>query len=109
VATDIVGNRASYDLPSPLRVVADTTPPSVRLVALRERRGTSIVSVNAFDMASAWITMRLTIDGRAVAFGKGRRSGTTTLTTRRALADVKRGVLTLVDTSGNAFTYPLAQ
>jgi hypothetical protein len=106
-ATDIVKNRAFVDLEAPLRVIADETPPTLRVMTLRERRGTSIVTANAFDMASGSITARIRIDGKIVAFAKGGRSGTITLRTRRALADVKRGELLLRDTSGNELVQPI--
>ncbi len=108
VATDILGNRSSTDLPTTISVVADTTAPALRLVTMRERNGIATVSVDASDMASAWITVQLRIDGKVVARGKGPRSGRTILLVKRVLSDVKRGELLLTDTSGNVLTYPLA-
>ncbi len=107
-ATDVVGNRAFVPLEAPLRVIADETAPTLRLLTLRERGGTTIVTASAFDFASATITARIRVDGRVVAFARGGRSGTITLRTRRPLEAVKRGVLTLTDTSGNVFSYDLS-
>lgn len=106
--TDIAGNRAFVDLPHPLRVVADTTQPTLRLLTLVERGGTSVLTASAFDMASGWIDARLRIDGRIVATARGPRSGTVTLRAKRPLADVRRGELLLRDTSGNELVFPLA-
>lgn len=107
-ATDIAGNRAFVDLEAPLRVIADETAPVMRLLTMRERRGTTIVTVNAFDMGSAWIVARIKVDGKVVAFARGPRAGTINLRTHRPLATVKQGQLLLSDTSGNTFTYDLS-
>lgn len=107
-ATDILVNRAFVDLQAPLRVIADTTAPTLRRMTLSERRGMSTVTVTAFDMASGSITAELRIDGTVVAAGVGKRSGSIKLTVRRALADVKQGELVLRDTSGNELVQPIA-
>ena len=107
-ATDVAGNRAFVPLEAPLRVIADETAPTIRLLTLRERRGWSIVTVNAFDMGSASITARIRVGGRIVAFARGGRAGTITLRTKRPLSTVRSGTLLLRDTSGNELSYDLS-
>jgi hypothetical protein len=58
-------------------------------------------------MASGWITARLRVDGKIVAYARGRRAGTIVLRAKRPLAQVQRGQLLLRDTSGNELVWEL--
>lgn len=106
--TDIAGNRSRVDFPTPIRVVADTQAPRLRILKLRERKKISLITVNAFDFGSGWITSQVEMNGRVVVSRRGPRNGAVTLRYRGPLADVRQGSIRLVDTSGNVLSYPLA-
>ncbi len=105
--TDVVGNRAFVDLEQQLRVVADVLPPTLRLMTVRERGTTTLVTANAFDVHSGYITAFVRIDGRVVASRRAPRAGSITLHVRKPMREVSRGELVLRDTSGNELVQPL--
>lgn len=106
-ATDVAGNRATADLPAPLRVIEDRTAPTLRLLTFRPRGTGSLVTANAFDMASGYVIAQLRLDGKVLATTRGPRSGTHVLRTARRIADVRRAELVLRDSSGNVVVHPL--
>jgi hypothetical protein len=106
-STDVAGNRGVDTLPTMLRVARDTIAPAASMVTVRDVGGMGVVSVRASDAGSAWIVARVRVDGRTVAVRRGPRSGSITLRTRRAVAEVSRGEVVLTDSSGNSYAYPL--
>lgn len=105
--TDIVGNRAFVVHERPLRVVKDVLPPTLRLMTVRERGTSTLVTASAFDVHSGYITAMVRVDGRVFAARRAPRSGNVTLRVTKAMREVSRGELVLRDTSGNELVQPL--
>ena len=105
--TDIVGNRTFIGHEQPLRVVKDEVQPTLRLMTVRERGTSTLVTASAFDLHSAYMIAMVRIDGRVVATRRAPRSGNVTIRIAKAMREVSRGELVLRDTSGNELVQPL--
>lgn len=105
--TDVAGNRAFETLSQPLRVARDTLAPTLRLLTVRERGSTTIVTTNAFDAHSGFLIAKVRLDGRVLATVRAPRVGSASLRIRRPMSVVAAGELVLRDTSGNELVQPL--
>jgi hypothetical protein len=105
--TDLAANRSFTNVEQPLRVVKDELPPVLRLLTVRERGTTTIVTANGFDVSSGYLTAMVRLDGRVLATMRGPRAGNVTLRVARPMSEVSRGELVLRDTSGNELVQPL--
>jgi hypothetical protein len=106
--TDVAANRAFVTLDKQLRVVKDELPPVLRLMTVRERGTTTLVTANGFDASSGYMTAMVRLDGRVLARMRAPRAGNVTLRIAQPMSVVKRGELVLRDTSGNELVQPLA-
>ncbi len=106
--TDVVGNRGFATDARPLGVRADTLGPTLRLMTVRERGTTTLVTVNAFDAHSAYVTASVRLDGEVLATVRGPRAGNVTIRVARPMSVVSGGELVLRDTSGNELVQPLS-
>ncbi|MCW2921982.1 MAG: D-glucuronyl C5-epimerase domain protein [Thermoleophilia bacterium] len=105
--TDVVANRSFVSLGQSLRVAKDVLPPVLRLLTVRERGTTTIVTANGFDVSSGYLTAMVRVDGRVLATMRAPRAGNVTLRVARPMSEVSRGELVLRDTSGNELVQAL--
>lgn len=105
--TDVVGNRGFATDARPLGVRADTLAPTLRLMTVRERGTTTLVTVNAFDLHSGYVTASVRLGDTVLATRRGPRAGTVTIRVPRPMSVVSAGELVLVDSSGNELVQPL--
>lgn len=105
--TDVAGNRRFLTDVATFRVVRDRIAPQLRRTSVRPNGRQTTVAATYFDAGSGWVDVEVRVGGRVLARRRGGRGGTVSLTVRRTMAVVQRGVVVLRDSSGNEVEQPL--